>query len=39
MAQHDYETNVTAKEEIEKLMAINEKQLTLIQELTHQLKK
>ena len=37
MAQHDYETNVTAKEEIEKLMAINEKQLELIQQLTKRL--
>lgn len=33
MAQHDYETNVRAKQEIELLMAINEEQLKLIKEL------
>ena len=38
MAQHDYDTNVTAKHEIEKLMEINEKQLLLIQELSRKLK-
>ena len=38
MAQHDYDTNVTSKEEIEKLMAINEKQLKHIQELTELVK-
>jgi uncharacterized membrane protein len=31
MAQHDYETNVAAKEEIERLMAINERQLELLE--------
>jgi uncharacterized membrane protein len=30
MAQHDYETNVRAKKEIELLMKINEEQLELI---------
>jgi uncharacterized membrane protein len=33
MAQHDYETNVRAKKEIEQLMAINQEQLELIREL------
>ncbi|HSX31522.1 MAG TPA: DUF1003 domain-containing protein [Candidatus Saccharimonadales bacterium] len=33
MAQHDYDTNVNAKKEIELLMAINEEQLKLIKEL------
>jgi uncharacterized membrane protein len=33
MAEHDYETNIRAKKEIELLMAINEEQLTLIKEL------
>lgn len=33
MAQHDYETNVEAKKEVEELMEINKKQLELIQEL------
>jgi len=33
MAKHDYDTNVTSKEEIEKLMALNQKQLEHIQEL------
>jgi uncharacterized membrane protein len=38
MAQHDYDTNVEAKKEVEELMAINKKQLELIQELTHHVK-
>jgi uncharacterized membrane protein len=38
MAEHDYETNLAAKEEIEKLMEINERQLKLIEDLHHQLK-
>lgn len=33
MAQHDYETNVRAKKEIESLMAINQEQLVIIKEL------
>jgi uncharacterized membrane protein len=33
MAKHDYETNVRAKKEVEELMALNEQQLKLIQEL------
>ena len=33
MAQHDYDTNVAAKEEIEALMTINREQLAAIQEL------
>lgn len=33
MAQHDYDTNVRAKKEIEMLMAINQEQLGLIKEL------
>ncbi|HVI60667.1 MAG TPA: DUF1003 domain-containing protein [Candidatus Saccharimonadales bacterium] len=33
MAQHDYETNTDAKKEVEDLMAINKKQLALIEEL------
>jgi len=33
MAQHDYETNVRAKHEIEKLTEINERQLELIEKL------
>jgi uncharacterized membrane protein len=36
MAQHDYETNVRAKKEIEELMEINHEQLELIQKL-HQM--
>jgi uncharacterized membrane protein len=38
MAQHDYETNVRAKKEIELLMTINEEQLQLIKELRAKLK-
>lgn len=33
MSQHDYDTNVAAKEEIESLMAINRQQLDAIAEL------
>jgi uncharacterized membrane protein len=33
MAEHDYETNVAAKEEIERLMDINERQLKLLETL------
>jgi len=33
MAQHDYETNVRAKKEIEVLMTINQEQLEIIKEL------
>ena len=33
MAQHDYDTNVKAKEEIELLMAINNQQLEILHEL------
>ncbi len=39
MAKHDYETNVSAKKEIETLMAINEEQLQLIKELRSALNK
>ncbi|HSX04882.1 MAG TPA: DUF1003 domain-containing protein [Candidatus Saccharimonadales bacterium] len=39
MAQHDYETNVRAKKEIELLMAINEEQLVIIKELRAKLNK
>jgi len=38
MAQHDYETNVEAKKEVEELMELNRKQLHLIEELTKELK-
>jgi uncharacterized membrane protein len=33
MAQHDYETNLRAKKEIEMLMSVNREQLDLIQKL------
>jgi len=33
LAQHDYETNLAAKREIEELMAINRAQLEILQEL------
>lgn len=33
MAQHDYETNVQAKKELEELMAINRRQLEMIEKL------
>lgn len=39
MAEHDYETNVRAKTEIELLMKINEEQLVLIKELKKLLEK
>ena len=38
MAEHDYQTNVVAKKEVEELMEINERQLKLIQELVVLLK-
>jgi uncharacterized membrane protein len=37
MAEHDYQTNVRAKKEIELLMAINEEQLEIMKELKNQL--
>lgn len=37
MAQHDYDTNIRAKKEIEQLMALNEEQLALIKELRAEL--
>ena len=37
MAQHDFETNVRAKKEIEELMEINRRQLELIEKLTSEL--
>lgn len=33
MAQHDYETNVESKKEIERLIALNQQQITLIEKL------
>jgi uncharacterized membrane protein len=39
MAQHDYDTNVAAKKEVEELMTVNRQQLKLIEELVEQLKK
>lgn len=38
MAEHDYQTNVQAKKEVEELMAINHEQLRRIQELTELVK-
>lgn len=38
MAEHDYQTNVQAKKEVEELMAINREQLNRIEELTKLLK-
>jgi uncharacterized membrane protein len=38
MAEHDYQTNVRAKQEIDMLMQINEEQLTIIKELRDLLK-
>jgi uncharacterized membrane protein len=38
MAQHDYETNVEAKKEIEELMSLNHKQLEMIEELVGHIK-
>ena len=34
LAQHDYETNLAAKKEIEELMEINRRQLTMLTELS-----
>lgn len=39
MAEHDYETNVRAKKEIEELMALNQEQLELIKQLQARLDK
>lgn len=39
MAEHDYQTNVQAKKEVEELMAINHKQLERIEELLAEIKK
>src|SRR3982750_3192926 len=39
MAQHDYDTNIRAKKEVEELIAINKKQLQLIEQLHAELKK
>ena len=36
LAQHDYDTNVTAKEDIEELLTINRRQLELIEALLRQ---
>ena len=36
LAQHDYDTNVTAKEDIEELLMINRRQLQLIETLLKQ---
>ena len=36
LAQHDYDTNVTAKEDIEELLMINRRQLELIETLLKQ---
>lgn len=38
MAEHDYQTNVQAKKEVEELMAINREQLKRIEELIELLK-
>lgn len=38
MAEHDYNTNVVAKKEVEELMAINQKQVDMIEELIKLLK-
>ena len=38
MAEHDYQTNVQAKKEVEELMAINHEQLRRIQELAELVK-
>jgi len=38
MAQHDFDTNIEAKREVEELMALNREQLKLIEELVQQLK-
>ena len=39
MAEHDYQTNLEAKKEVEELMAINREQLKLIEELVTMLRK
>jgi uncharacterized membrane protein len=39
MAEHDYQTNLQAKKELEELMTLNRKQLELIEELLRQQKK
>lgn len=38
MAQHDYDTNVESKKEVEELMELNRRQLVLIEELATQLR-
>ncbi|MEK7594224.1 MAG: DUF1003 domain-containing protein [Patescibacteria group bacterium] len=38
MAENDYRTNVLAKKEVEELIALNKKQLEMIEELTKALK-
>lgn len=38
MAQHDYDTNVEAKKEIEKLTSMNQEQLDLIRDLCAEVK-
>jgi len=38
MAQHDYDTNLEAKKEVEQLVELNQKQIRLIEELTRELK-
>jgi uncharacterized membrane protein len=38
MAQHDYDTNCEAKIEVEELMAINQKQVDMIEALINALK-
>ena len=39
MAEHDYQTNIRAKKEIETLMMVNQQQLELIQKLYDRLDK
>jgi uncharacterized membrane protein len=39
MAEHDYQTNVAAKKELEELLDINHQQLKLIEELIKQIKR
>lgn len=39
MAEHDYQTNLEAKKEVEELMAINREQLKLIEELVTMIRK
>jgi uncharacterized membrane protein len=38
MAEHDYQTNVEAKKEVEELISLNRRQLKLIEELSEQVK-